>query len=172
MVEPYIRLWLQASQRIRLEEELARLVPRLHGPVEDREQDLQVPLDRSIGNGLGRSLPDRRLAGPGLRRIRVSRRCPLRRRAAKRRLRSWRSDHDLLLERFLDEADRFLLTAEGGTALTPSQSPLIREWAVGQLDRRAPTTPGIQGRCAGFLRFLCFMGSLGSQLLPLSRDHP
>ena len=37
---------------VRLEEELTLLVPRLCGPVEDREQEPQVPFDRSIGHRL------------------------------------------------------------------------------------------------------------------------
>ena len=43
---------LQASERVRLEEELTLLVPRLRGPVEDREQEPQVPFDRPVRHRL------------------------------------------------------------------------------------------------------------------------
>ena len=41
----------QSLQRVRFEEQAALFVPRLAGPVEDRDEELQVVLDGSIRDG-------------------------------------------------------------------------------------------------------------------------
>ena len=42
---------LEVPERVGLEEEPSPLVPGLRGPVEHREQEPQVGLDRAIGHG-------------------------------------------------------------------------------------------------------------------------